>query len=141
MNADRQKMHRLARIEMVRKAALRAAEARLSTANAQARAADARRELVHELIAASSTASGYAAPALLRGAADLRQLLLNALTDATLRATEKNRDRDRAAQAFAMAQGRQERTTSDLATVTARAEADAEERERADQAPGRKRKQ
>lgn len=138
MSSDRQKMRRLSRLEMVRAAALRAAEARLSSASALARAADARRALVHELISANGMESGLASHAMLRGAASLRQLLQTALTDATARAEEGGRARDAAAQAFAQAQGRKDRTASDLATARARAEADAEERERADQTPAKR---
>ncbi len=138
MSGERQKMRRLVRLELVRSAALRAAEARLSSASALARAADARRELVHDLIVANRTESGLVSHAMLRGAAGLRHLLQAALTDATSLAEERNRAREAAMQAFAQAQGRKERTRSDLALTIARAEADAEERERADQIPARR---
>lgn len=138
MSNDRQKLHRLARLEAVRATALRAAEARLSAANARARAAEERRELVHELIAANGTGRGPNSQAMLRGAASLRNLLQTALTDATLRVVENGRARDAAVEAFAHAQGRQERTASDLAIYRERARSDAEEQERADQVFKRK---
>lgn len=138
MNNRPQQIRRLARLKALRSVALHAAEMRLSDANAMALAAEARRELVHELISANSARTGPVSNAMLRGGANLRSLLHAALKDATSRAEEKGHARHDAIRALALAQGRKQRTTNDLAAAVAQGETDADERERADRIPAKR---
>lgn len=140
MNAARLKQARLERVLAARRAALKAAEARLCAAAGDAIKAQARVGTVQALISTAATPPGETALSALRGAAALRHILRPVLEAATHHAADTVREKSEAAGRLADADARHERSCRDVAAARAAAELETEERESADRPAIRRRR-
>jgi hypothetical protein len=132
MSAAQARSKRLARVLALRRAALRAVEARLAAAGAQARAADARVTQVQALVAGAGVSPGDAGLAGLRAGATLRALLHPALEAATQQAAAARQSRSDIGLELAEAEARHRRAGQDAAVACEAAETEREDREAAD---------
>ena len=132
LSAAQARSKRLTRVLAVRRAALRAVEARLAAAGAHARAADARVTQVQALVAGAGVSAGDAGLAGLRAGATLRALLHPALEAAAQQAVAARQSRSDIGLELAEAEARQRRAGQDLAVARAAAEAEREDQEAAE---------